>query len=327
MPGWSASRSPCSRGRGATSIRPGGARPTCRSAIATPGGAAQGALDLAGDGGTADGGKLLPGQIPLKKAIATLKPLLEDPAVLKVGQNIKYDMCVFRRYGVEIGPVDDTMLISFVLDAGKNNHGMDELAELHLGQKTIKFSDVAGSGAKQVSFDKVPIDKARDYAAEDADVTMQLWARLKPRLVPEHMVDDVRDHRAAADPGAARHGDRPASRSMRRSSRASAPISRSAWASSRARSTRSPAASSTSARPSSWARSCSTSRSCRAASATRTARGRPTPRCSTTSPRRAIRCRSRSWSIASSPSSRAPTPTRWCASSMPRPAACTPRIT
>ena len=152
-----------------------------------PGGAAQGALDLLGDGGTADGGKLLDGQIPLKKAIALLKPMLEDPSVLKVGQNIKYDMAVFQRYGVEIGPVDDTMLISFVLDAGRNNHGMDELAERHLGQKTIKFSDVAGSGAKQVSFDKVPLDKARDYAAEDADVTMQLWAHLKPRLVPEHM--------------------------------------------------------------------------------------------------------------------------------------------
>ncbi len=108
--------------------------------------------------------------------------------MLKVGQNIKYDMCVFRRHGIEIGPVDDTMLLSFVLDAGKHNHGMDDLAERYLGQNTIKFSDVAGSGAKQVSFDKVPIDKARDYAAEDADVTMQLWARFKPRLAAEHMV-------------------------------------------------------------------------------------------------------------------------------------------
>jgi DNA polymerase-1 len=152
-----------------------------------PGGAAQGALDLLGDGGDKDSGKLLEGQIALKKAIAVLKPMLEDPAVLKVGQNIKYDMAVFQRHGVEIWPVDDTMLISFVLDAGKNNHGMDELAERHLGQKTIKFSDVAGSGAKQVSFDHVPLDKARDYAAEDADVTMQLWAHLKPRLVPERM--------------------------------------------------------------------------------------------------------------------------------------------
>ena len=152
-----------------------------------PGGEAQGALDLGGAGDSAGDGKLLPDQIPLKTALAKLKPLLEDPAVLKVGQNIKYDMAVFRRHGIEIGPVDDTMLISFALDAGKNNHGMDELAELHLGQKTIKFADVAGSGAKQVTFDKVPLDKARDYAAEDADVTMQLWARLKPRLVPERV--------------------------------------------------------------------------------------------------------------------------------------------
>ena len=152
-----------------------------------PGGEAQGALDLGGAGDSTGDGKLLPDQIPLKTAIARLKPLLEDSAVLKVGQNIKYDMAVFRRHGIEIGPVDDTMLISFALDAGKNNHGMDELAELHLGQKTIKFSDVAGSGAKQVTFDKVPLDKARDYAAEDADVTMRLWARLKPRLVPERV--------------------------------------------------------------------------------------------------------------------------------------------
>src|SRR5882724_10797943 len=154
-----------------------------------PTGEAQGALDLGGTG-TAKGGegKLLPNQIPLDTAIAKLKPLLEDPSVLKVGQNIKYDMCVFRGFGVEIGPVDDTMLLSFVLDAGKHNHGMDDLAKLYLGQETIKFSDVAGSGAKRVGFDKVPIDKARDYAAEDADVTMQLWAQFKPRLAREHMV-------------------------------------------------------------------------------------------------------------------------------------------
>ena len=155
-----------------------------------PGGEAQGALDLGGSGDEdkTGEGKLLPDQIPLKKAIAKLKPLLEDPSVLKVGQNIKYDMAVFRRYGIDISPVDDTMLLSFVLDAGKHGHGMDELAELHLGQKTIKFADVAGSGAKQVSFDRVPIDKARDYAAEDADITLQLWTQLKPRITAEHMV-------------------------------------------------------------------------------------------------------------------------------------------
>jgi DNA polymerase-1 len=153
-----------------------------------PGGEAQGSLDLGGTGEAKDSGRLLPGQLPLKPTIEKLKALLEDPSVLKVGQNIKYDMAVFRRYGVEIGPVDDTMLISFVLDAGRHNHGMDELSERYLEYKTIKFSDVAGSGAKQVTFDKVPLDKARDYAAEDADVTLQLWARFKPRLATEHMV-------------------------------------------------------------------------------------------------------------------------------------------
>jgi DNA polymerase-1 len=153
-----------------------------------PGGEAQGALDLGGDGAKDSGGKLLPDQLPLKTVIEKLKPLLEDPAVLKVGRNMKYDMCVLRRHGIEIGPVDDTLLLSFVLDAGKHNHTMDDLAKLYLGQETTKLSDVVGSGAKRVSFDKVPIDKARDYAAEDADVTLQLWARFKPRLASEHMV-------------------------------------------------------------------------------------------------------------------------------------------
>lgn len=150
----------------------------------------QGALDLGGDGETdaGGGGKLLPDQLPLRTVIEKLKPLLEDPGVLKVGQNIKYDMCVLERHGITIGPVDDTMLLSFVLDSGKHGHGMDELAERYLGQKTIKFSDVAGSGAKQVSFDKVPIERAMEYAAEDADVTLQLWARFKPRIAAERMV-------------------------------------------------------------------------------------------------------------------------------------------
>ncbi|MBL8673550.1 MAG: DNA polymerase I [Rhodospirillales bacterium] len=154
-------------------------------------GAAQGALDLLGDGGgAADGegkGALLPGQIALDIAIARLKPLLEDPSVLKVGQNAKYDRAVMLRYGIDLSPVDDTMLLSFALDAGRNGHGMDELARIHLGIETIKFADVAGSGVKQITFDRVPVDKARDYAAEDADVTMQLWLILKPRVLAERM--------------------------------------------------------------------------------------------------------------------------------------------
>jgi DNA polymerase-1 len=128
-----------------------------------------------------------PPQIPTSEALALLAPLLRDPAVLKVGQNIKYDMQVLGRLGLDITPVDDTMVLSYVLDGGLHGHGMDALAELHLGRDTIKYTDVAGSGKKQITFDQVPLDKALDYAAEDADVTWCLHRVLKPRLALEHM--------------------------------------------------------------------------------------------------------------------------------------------
>ena len=137
----------------------------------------------AGDG-LFDSG-LLEGQIPLDQALTELKPLLADPGVLKIGQNLKYDIAVFNRHGVEVGPIDDTMLISYALDAGNGGQGMDRLSELHLGHKSIAYSEVAGTGKSQVTFDKVPLDKATAYAAEDADVTLRLWLALKPRLVPE----------------------------------------------------------------------------------------------------------------------------------------------
>ncbi|MGF1611319.1 MAG: DNA polymerase I [Kiloniellales bacterium] len=143
---------------------------------------ADGELALSGGDG------LLPDQIPLAEAIALLKPLLEDAGVLKIGQNIKYDCLVFAKYGIELSPLDDTMLLSYVLEGGLHGHGMDELAQLHLGHNTIKFKDVAGSGKSQVTFDKVPLDKARDYAAEDADVTLRLHQALKPQLIERHMV-------------------------------------------------------------------------------------------------------------------------------------------
>jgi len=117
-----------------------------------------------------------------------LKPMLEDPGVLKIGQNIKYDLLVLSRYDVNVAPVDDTMVLSYVLESGLHGHGMDELARLHLGQETIKFKDVVGSGKAQVTFDHVELDKALDYAAEDADVTMKLFKMLKPRLAAQHMV-------------------------------------------------------------------------------------------------------------------------------------------
>jgi len=127
-------------------------------------------------------------QIPLADAIAILKPLLEDPAVLKVAQNGKYDIAVLSRYGVQVGPVDDTMLISYVLEAGLHGHGMDELSELWLGHKPIPFKQVAGSGKSQISFKHVGLAEATAYAAEDADVTLRLHAILKPQLAAKGLL-------------------------------------------------------------------------------------------------------------------------------------------
>lgn len=127
-----------------------------------------------------------PQQIPLKEALALLKPILEDPGILKIGQNIKYDALVLKKYGLEITPLDDTMVMSYLLEGGQHGHGMDEIAKLYLDYDTVKYQDVVGSGRAQVTFDKVPLDKALDYAAEDADVTFQLHALLKPRLLDEH---------------------------------------------------------------------------------------------------------------------------------------------
>ncbi|HLJ65157.1 MAG TPA: 5'-3' exonuclease H3TH domain-containing protein, partial [Stellaceae bacterium] len=126
-----------------------------------------------------------PRQIPMEEALARLKPMLEDPGVLKIGQNIKYDLQVFARYGIVLAPFDCTMLISFVLDGGKHGHGMDELAKLHFGYDTIKYKEVAGTGRSHIGFAAVPLDRACDYAAEDADITLRLHRALKPRLVPE----------------------------------------------------------------------------------------------------------------------------------------------
>ncbi|MGA2565838.1 MAG: DNA polymerase I [Pseudolabrys sp.] len=139
-----------------------------------------------GGAGLFDAG-LASDQINEEDALKVLKPLLEDKSILKVGQNLKYDWLVFAQRGIEIEGYDDTMLISYVLDAGKGSHGMDDLAEKWLDHKTIHFADVAGSGKSQVTFDCVAIDKATDYAAEDADVTLRLWNALKPRLTAEHV--------------------------------------------------------------------------------------------------------------------------------------------
>ena len=138
-----------------------------------------------GDGGSdlfAPEAKLCEGQIPEEQALAALKPLLEDPGVLKIAQNMKYDWLVFAQRGIETVGYDDTMLISYVLDAGKGGHGMDDLAKRWLNHDTIHFEDVAGSGKNRITFNRVAIDKATEYAAEDADVTLRLWYALKGRL-------------------------------------------------------------------------------------------------------------------------------------------------
>ncbi len=129
-----------------------------------------------------------PPQIAIDDAVAVLKPLLEDPAVLKIGHNIKFDSHIFAGVGIDVTPVDDTIVMSFVLDGAKHGHGMDELSNLHLGHATITFADVCGSGKTQITFDKVPLDKATAYAAEDADVTRRLHAMLKPRLREERLL-------------------------------------------------------------------------------------------------------------------------------------------
>jgi DNA polymerase-1 len=132
----------------------------------------------------------VPRQIDRDTACAALKPLLESEAVLKVGQNIKYDMVVLARHGIAVAPIDDTMVMSFCLDAGRGDlapwgHGMDELSQRLLGHTTIAFKDVTGSGKKAISFGEVPLADATRYAAEDAEVTWRLHQTLSPRLADE----------------------------------------------------------------------------------------------------------------------------------------------
>lgn len=125
-------------------------------------------------------------QIDKAKALAALKPVFEDPGILKIAQNLKYDLQILRRNAIDVISADDTMLLSYALDSGLGNHGMDELSRRHLGHSPIPFKQVTGSGKSAITFDLVPIDQATKYAAEDADVTLRLWTLLKPRLGREH---------------------------------------------------------------------------------------------------------------------------------------------
>jgi DNA polymerase I len=126
-----------------------------------------------------------PDQIDMAAALARIKSLLEDDSILKIGQNLKYDMSVLAQHGIVIAPFDDTMVMSFNLDAGANGHGMNELAKLHLNHDCITYKSVTGTGKNQISFAEVPLPDATRYAAEDADVTLRLWHHLKLRIAPE----------------------------------------------------------------------------------------------------------------------------------------------
>ena len=124
-----------------------------------------------------------------KSVISKLKPLLEDPSIKKIGQNIKFDFIILYREGISISPMEDTMLMSYVLDAGKNRHNMDTLSELHLGHKTTTFKELVGSGKKEINFSDVELDKAKDYAAEDADITFRLYKKFIKNLKSEKMIN------------------------------------------------------------------------------------------------------------------------------------------
>jgi DNA polymerase I len=142
-------------------------------------------FDFAGAHGTVP-------QVPVAEALAMIKPILEDESLIKVGHNIKFDTLVMARHGIAVGPIDDTMLLSYVLDAGRRQHGMDELSEIHLKHRPIAFKDVLakaeGSAKKSArTFAQVPVQEATTYAAEDADVTLRLWHVLKPRLPADRM--------------------------------------------------------------------------------------------------------------------------------------------
>ena len=119
--------------------------------------------------------------------IKKIKPLLEDPSIKKIGQNIKYDLIILKNNGIMIDPIEDTMLLSYVLDAGSNRHNMNTLSEIHLGHKPISYKDIVGTGKKQLNFSDTNLDEATKYAAEDADVTLRLYNFLLDRVNNEKL--------------------------------------------------------------------------------------------------------------------------------------------
>jgi DNA polymerase I len=134
-------------------------------------------------------GEVAPDQIPERAALDAMKPLLEDKGVLKIGQNLKFDFQIFAVRGIAIASYDDTLLMSYVVDAGRSDHGLDPLAQRYFNHRTIDFNEVTKAGKTKMTFDCVEINKATEYAAEDADATLRLWQVLKPRLASEHMLN------------------------------------------------------------------------------------------------------------------------------------------
>ena len=137
---------------------------------------------VTGEGDLLGAAERAEGQLDLEETVAALKPVLEDDAILKIGQNMKYDWKIFARYGVRVFPIADTMLQSYAAHAGLHNHGMDTLSDRYLNHQPIPIKSLLGSGKSQITFDRVPVDEATKYAAEDADITLRLWKWFSPKL-------------------------------------------------------------------------------------------------------------------------------------------------
>jgi hypothetical protein len=263
-------------------------------------------------------------QLAAELVLGKLKPLLEDPAILKIGHNLKFDWILLDRRGIKVAPIDDTLVMSFDLNAGGlSSHALDDLAKEHLDHQCLSFKEVCGSGNKQICFDKVGLQRATEYAAEDADVTLRLWKRFKARLPHERVTQVYETVDRPLVPVLARM-EREGSRSIARSCPICRPSSTSRSSNSKPRCSRRPAAPSRSAARSSLAKSCSIGCSSPAGARVSPGSGRPTSMNSSDCRATAFRLLGSCSTGASSPSSRTPIPTRCSSRSIRRRAAFIP---
>ena len=247
------------------------------------------------------GGGLMEGQIAVRDALALVRPLLEDRSLLTVGQNLKYDLVMMARYGVNIATYDDTMLLSYVLEGGASStHGMTSLADRWLGHSPIEFKSLT-SGAK-ITFEQVALEKAACYAAEDADLALRLWRVLKPQLVAKGLVSVYERLERPLIPVLARMEQRGVSIDRQILSRLSGELAQGAARAGIRRFSNLPAAASRSARRSSLATSCLVAWAFRAARRRKPASGRRRRRFWKIWPPRVMRCRARSSTGGNSPS-------------------------